>query len=400
MTVDAVRVFVALLVASSVVVLVSRRLNVPDEVALVIVGLIGALVLPTTVVVTPDLVLLVLLPGLVFEAAYRVDFGQLRRTLWAITLLAIPGVVITALVIAAVLTVTTGLHPALAFIIGAMLAPTDPAAMIAAFQRLRVPEGLSTLVESESLLNDGTAIVLFSVSLGLLHGSGSAGTAGGELAVAIVGSTIIGLALGFVASRVVATIDDYVVEITVSLALAYGAYLLADQLRLSGIIATVVAGIVLGNYGRRTGMSERTQGAVDEFWSVVGFILTAFVFLLIGVAIRVHVLPEALPDIVWGALAMLAARGIVVYGLLGLAGRILRVAGRGGLPSGWKHVMFAAGLRGAVAVALALSLPLDVPQRAILQETVFGIVLITILIQGPLAPVVTRRVIAPEETLS
>ena len=396
MTVDAVRVFVALLVASSVVVLVSRRLNVPDEVALVIVGLLGALVLPTSVVVTPDLVLLVLLPGLVFEAAYRVDFGELRRTLWAITLLAIPGVVITALVIAAVLTITTGLHPALAFIIGAMLAPTDPAAMIAAFQRLRVPEGLSTLVESESLLNDGTAIVLFAVALELLHGSGSLGTAGGQLAVAVVGSTVIGLALGYLASRVVATIDDYVVEITVSLALAYGAYLLADQLRLSGIIATVVAGIVLGNYGRRTGMSERTQGAVDEFWSVMGFILTAFVFLLIGVAIRVHVLPEALPDILWGAVAMLAARGIVVYGLLGLAGRVLRVTGRGGLPSGWKHVMFAAGLRGAVAVALALSLPLDVPQRAILQETVFGIVLVTILVQGPLAPLITRRVLVQD----
>jgi CPA1 family monovalent cation:H+ antiporter len=204
--------------------------------------------------------------------------------------------------------------------------------------------------------------------------------------------------LGFAASRLVATIDDFLVEITITVALAYGAYLLADQVGLSGIIATVVAGITLGNYGKRIGMSERTREAVSVFWGVVAFVLTALVFLLVGVAIRLDALLEATSAVLWAALAILVARAFAVYGMVGSVGAALRGAGRATMPLGWLHVTFWAGLRGAVAVALALSLPADIPQRQLLQEIVFGVVLITILVQGTTVPFVVGRALgtAPE----
>jgi len=391
MTAESVGLFVALIAVASIVVLVSRGLGIPDEVGLLLVGLGAALFIPPQTLVTPDLVLLVLLPGLIFEAAYRLDFDEFRTSLWSVGLLAVPGVLITAAVVAFVLSAAIGMDPKLAFLVGAMISPTDPAAMVAAFARLRTPSGLATLIQSESLLNDGTGIVLFTVALGFV--SGTATVEGAVLAIgyAIVGSVVIGLALGFAASRLVATIDDSLVEITITVALAYGAYLLADQVHLSGIIATVVAGITLGNYGKRIGMSERTREAVSVFWGVVAFVLTALVFLLVGVAIRLDALLEARSAVLWAALAILAARDLAVYGMLGLTGAALRGAGLATMPPGWLHVTFWAGLRGAVAVALALSLPADVPQRHVLQEIVFGVVLVTILVQGTTVPFVVGR---------
>ena len=391
MTAESVGLFVALIAVASAVVLVSRGVGIPDEVGLLLVGLGAALFLPPQTLVTPDLVLLVLLPGLIFEAAYRLDFDEFRASLWRVGLLAIPGVLITAAVVALVLSAATGMDPKLAFLVGAMISPTDPAAMVAAFARLRTPSGLATLIQSESLLNDGTGIVLFTVALGFVSGTATVESAVLAIGYAIVGSVVIGLALGFAASRLVATIDDSLVEITITVALAYGAYLLADRVHLSGIIATVVAGITLGNYGRRIGMSERTREAVSVFWGVVAFVVTALVFLLVGVAIRLDALLEATSAVLWAALAILAARALAVYGMVGLMGAALRGAGLAAMPLGWLHVTFWAGLRGAVAVALALSLPADVPQRHLLQEIVFGVVLVTILVQGTTVPFVVGR---------
>ncbi|MEP6694140.1 MAG: sodium:proton antiporter [Chloroflexota bacterium] len=391
--VEAVRAFVALVAAAGLFVLLARRLRLPDELVLLIVGLAAALVLPTRIEVTPELVLVVLLPGLVFEAAYQLRIGELRRTLWAVGLLAIPGVLIGAVIVAVVLHFAMGMRPEIAFLVGAMVSATDPASVVTAFRRVRAPAGLVTLVQGESLLNDGTGIVLFTLALQVAAGQTSFGSAAAAVLVSVVGSTVIGLLLGVVASRLIATIDDFVVEITISIALAYGAYVAADAFALSGIIATVVAGITLGNYGQRIGMSERTRNALDIVWSTVAFVLTALVFLLIGIAIRLDSLAEALAALAWGAIAIAVGRAIVVYVMVGGASRLRRALGHSEVPLPWLHVMFWSGLRGAVAVALALSLPLDLPERQILQETVFGIVLLTIVVQGTSAPTVVRRML-------
>jgi CPA1 family monovalent cation:H+ antiporter len=393
-TVEAIALFVALITLAAMVGLVVRRLAIPYTVALVILGLAGTAFVPRDqVVVTPELVLLVLLPGLVFEAALKIEFADLRSTLGGVVLLAIPGVLISAVIVALVLNLATGLRLELGFVVGAMVAATDPAAVIATFRQLGSPRRLATLIESESLFNDGTALVIFAISLRAVTGGVSSGDVLVTLLGAIVISTAIGLTVGYVVARTIATIDDHLIELTLSLAAAYGTYLVADQLHQSGIIATVVAGVVIGNHGRSIGMSARTQEALDTVWEFFAFLLTALVFLLVGLAIDLGGLVEALPSVVWGVVAILAGRALVIYLVFGPASRLaVRLRGGHRVPLAWLHVMFWAGLRGAVAVAMALSLPVDFPERALLQQITFGVVLFTLLVQGTTAEWIIDRV--------
>jgi CPA1 family monovalent cation:H+ antiporter len=393
-TVEAIALFVALITLAAMVGLVARRLAIPYTVALVILGLAGTAFLPRDqVVVTPELVLLVLLPGLVFEAALKIEFADLRSTLGGVALLAIPGVLISAVIVALVLNLATGLRLELGFVVGAMVAATDPAAVIATFRQLGSPRRLATLIESESLFNDGTALVIFAISLRAVTGGVSSGDVLVTLLGAIVISTAIGLTVGYVVARTIATIDDHLIELTLSLAAAYGTYLVADQLHQSGIIATVVAGVVIGNHGRSIGMSARTQEALDTVWEFFAFLLTALVFLLVGLAIDLGGLVEALPSVVWGVVAILAGRALGIYLVFGPASRLaVRLRGGDRVPLEWLHVMFWAGLRGAVAVAMALSLPVDFPERALLQQITFGVVLFTLLVQGTTAEWIIDRV--------
>jgi len=382
-------IFVVLLVALAVVALVSRRFAVPYTAGLVMVGLLAALVVPhLNIIVTPELVLAVLVPGLVFEAAFRLDFDELRPTLPAVSLLAVPGVLLVAGLVALVLNAAVGLPLESAFLVGAMVSATDPVAVVATMRQLRAPDRLTTLIEAESLFNDGTGIVLFTVALGTsdLVGQGLV-----TFVLTVVVSVAIGLVLGGVAAWIGGTIDDVNLELTLTLIAAYGVYLLADSLHESGIIAAVVAGIVIGNYGRRGGMSARSRVAIDTVWSYIAFLLTAIVFLLIGLTMTTTDLLAAAVPIAWGLLAVIAGRALVVYGLLGGLGR-LRAGERLGLrlPIGWSHVLFWSGLRGAIAIALALSLPADFPQRTLLQGIVFGIVLFTLLVQGTTAARIVR----------
>ena len=177
--------------------------------------------------------------------------------------------------------------------------------------------------------------------------------------------------------------DDHLIELTISVVLAYGSYLLADHFGFSGVIATVTAAIVLGNFGPGRTMSDAVADAIDTVWEFLAYLLTAVVFLLVGLAIppaRCSTRSGRSPG---GSSAILVGRAIVVYVLLGGASRLRAPAGAGGTQSrGWLHVMFWAGLRGAVAVAMALALPADIPQRALLQEITFGVVLFTLLVQG------------------
>jgi CPA1 family monovalent cation:H+ antiporter len=318
-----------------------------------------------------------------------------------------------------------------AFVVGAMLSATDPAAVIAMFKRLRTPRRLATLVEAESVFNDGTGIVVFAIAVNFVAHPVSPFEAGITFVWVAVASTAIGAATGFVASRVLPNVGDHLIEICLSVVLAYGTYLAADAAHLSGVIATAVAGIVLGNYGKRLGLSERTEVALDTVWEFVGFLATAFVFLLIGFAISATALLGAVGPIAWAVVAALLGRAIIVYGLLGawrLAGRGLvrswigrtigrsirrlpagRLAGApqpaepgrprrrsgarndGELPVVWLHVIFWSGLRGAVSTALALSLPADFPNRAQLQGITFGVVIFTLLVQATTAELVVQR---------
>jgi CPA1 family monovalent cation:H+ antiporter len=392
-TLEAIRVFVALVAVAAVTAVVVRRLRVPYSVALVLLGLLAGALLPTGAIrVTPELVLLVLVPGLVFEAALRLELAELRQTVGWMVLLAAPGVLVSAAFVAVVLNLATGLPFELGMVVGAMVAATDPVAVISTFRNLGAPRRLSTLVEGESLFNDGTALVLFVVTVNAVAGPVTFGETAVTVVVIVISSIAIGLVVGWLASRLMKLVDDLSIELTISLATAYGTYLLADGLHESGIIATVVAGVVIGTYGRAVGLSRRAIEALDTVWEFIAFLLTAFAFLLVGLAISFHDLLAAAPAILWGLVAILLGRAIVVYGLLGGAARLVRSRRpRTAVPLGWLHVMFWAGLRGAVAVAMALSLPAAFPQRALLQEITFGVVLFTLFVQGTTAERVVAR---------
>jgi Na+:H+ antiporter len=399
---------VVLLAASAAVAVAARRFAVPASVLFVLVGLTVSIVGPAvTIPISPDLLLAIVLPGLVFEAAYRTNLNVLRPAAAAILLLAIPGVVIVAAIVAAVLAIATPLSPGESFVVGAIVAATDPAAVLSTFRRLPVAPQLATTVEMESLVNDGTGILLFGLSLELLAGRGSVDASLVAFVLGIVGSAAIGLALGWLAVRVVGRVDDHVVELAITIILAYGTYLIATALGVSGVIATLVAAGAFGNLARGS-LTDRSVESIDVVWELVAFLLTAFVFLLVGVAISLPNLIHALGPIAVAIVGVLVARAVVVYGLLGATSRAAGVfasrrrgrvtgpdAATGGtlgpIPMTWLHVLFWAGLRGAVSVALALSLPADLPNRSLLQEITFGVVLFTLLVQGTTAPWVVRR---------
>ena len=263
-TIQVMELFVALVAAATLVALVTRRSGLPYSVALVLLGLfLSAIGPPAQLAITPGLVLIVLVPGLVFEAAYRLDVVELRRTFLGAALLAVPGVLVSAGVVALVLAVA-GLEPSLAFIVGAIVSATDPVSVIATFRTLGAPGRLLTLVEAESLFNDGTAVVVFSIAVRAAAGPVQPLDAVIGFVTTVIVSAGLGLVLGVVATRVMVIAHDHLIELAVSVVLAYGTYLVADRLGQSGIIATVVAGIVLGVYGRRVGLRPATFEALDR----------------------------------------------------------------------------------------------------------------------------------------
>jgi monovalent cation:H+ antiporter, CPA1 family len=395
---------VALVAAAVVVALVARRFALPYSVALVLFGLALSIAGPNVrLPISPELLLAIVLPGLVFEAAFRTNIEVLRPTAAGVLLLAIPGVVVVAAIVALVLSATSGLTFTEGFLVGAMVAATDPAAVLSTFRRARVPARLATMVEMESLVNDGTGIVLFALALEMLNGGGSLGGSVVGFVVSVVGSSVLGAVLGSAAARLVRGVDDHLTELAITVVLAYGTYLVADALGLSGVIATLLAAGVFGATARG-GLTARATEAIDVVWEFAAFLLTAGVFLLVGLAIAPQTLVLAAAPIAWGIVAILVGRAIVVYGLLGMmSATVARLGDRRApsaatIPRAWLHVLFWAGLRGAVSVALALSLPADLPNRGLLQGIVFGIVLFTLIVQGTTSGWVLRRTGAEADT--
>lgn len=388
-------ILIALFVVATAVALVVRWLKIPYTVGLVLAGLgLGAASAIRPPHLTKELLFTVFLPGLVFEAAFHIEFERFWRNKLAITSLALPGVAAAIALTAALLTpVAAALHFVSDFrlihglVFAALISATDPIAVIALFKSLGVPHRLVVLVEGESLLNDGTAVVFFTLILALAAGGSlSAGAAVLEFLRVVGIGLAAGAAVGLAASHVIRQVDEAMIEITVTTIAAYGSFAAGEAMHGSGVIATVVAGMLCGNYGARTGMSPSTRVAAETFWEYIAFALNSVVFLLIGFEVRLPVLLAAWRPIVAAYVAVTVGRALVILAVSTLLRRT-----RERLPPRWATVLTWGGLRGGLSMVLVLALPPSFVHRDLLVAMTFGVVLLSILGQGlTMAPLLRR----------
>lgn len=393
--------FLILLSIAALVAYLIRRIRLPYTVALVLVGLLLSFIPnPFMINVGSDFILAILVPPLLFEATLHIKWPQLRENLTPILLLAVGGTLIGTLIVGEIVTwvLDVPLLAALAF--GALISATDPVAVIAFFRSLGVSKRLSILVEGESLFNDGVAIVLFNLALGFAAaginpvdgGLSALATAVGEFLRVSLGGLGIGLVLGYVVSYIILkNVDDHLIETTTTVALAFGAYVIAELFHVSGILSVVAAGLMVGNVGSQN-TSPTTALTLNNFWEFSAFIANSLVFLLIGLEIEIsQLLPNLFPILV-AVIAILLSRALVVYLFTGLYSHF--APPRLKIPLDYRHVMFWGGLRGAISLALALTLTGDLFGEAFATELrvmTFGVVLFTLLVQGTTIEALIRR---------
>ena len=376
--------FVLVLTVSLAVATISRFSSwlrqVPYTLLLVVVGLGLAFLDVRLIDLSPELILLIFLPPLLFEAAWNLEWKRLQQDWVPIVLYAILGVAISVVGIGYGLNRWGGLSLPIALLIGASLSATDPVSVIALFRELGASKRLTLLMEGESLFNDGVAVVAFGLLVGLPMGampSTPSHTIANFLVVVGVGVGL-GCLVGFGVSYLTQQFDLPLVEQSLTLAVAYGTYLLVEEFGGSGVIGVVTAGIILGNFGSRIGMSPRTRLVVTEFWEFLAFFVNSIVFLLIGDQISFSGIAGNAVPIAVAIAAATVARAISSFGL----GSVSNWIAHSKIPLGDRTVLWWGGLRGSVSIALVLSVPSSLPERDSTISIVFGVVLFTLLVQG------------------
>lgn len=377
-----------LLFVAAMVAMLARRFHFPYAVGLVMTGLaLRLLPIAPVLELTRDLLFTTLLPPLIFEGAMCLPWRSLRTQLPVVMALASLGVVLAAGVTGYAMHALGGwpLIPALAF--GALIAATDPVSVIATFREVGVHGRLRLLVEAESLFNDGTAAVLFSAVVAL---SGGVTLSAIDIAQGLVLSVGAGIASGVfvaVAARFLAgRTADHLVEITFTVVAAYGSFLLAEHIGGSGVVATLVAGLMLGERPNRGKLSSRNRWALEAFWEFVAFASNSLVFLLIGMEEAQQGFSGLGVTALLAIVVVTVARAATVYPMAALfRGSALRI------PGDFQHVLVWGGLRGALALALALGLPQELPLREQIIAATFAVVAFSIVVQGMSLPSLLRR---------
>ena len=377
-----------LLFVSALVAMLTRRLHVPYTVGLVLAGM--ALYFSHVYIkwhLTKDLIFSVFLPPLVFEAALFIHWRDFKKELPVVTLLATAGVVVAAAVTA------FGMHYGLAWdwgsavIFGVLISATDPVSVIATFKESKAHGRMRMLIESESLLNDGTAAVAFVAVLGVLAGGHeTVYSIGGALIVTIVGGILIGGIIAYLFMLLAGRTPDYLVEITFTTLVAYGSFFVAEHFRCSGVLAALTAGLVVGNFRSSGSISAAGRHALGPFWEYVAFVANSLIFLLIGAQeAQQHFKGLLIPVLLAIGLVTLG-RAAAVYPLCAVFVRT-----RFKVDMRHQHVLFWGGLRGALALALSLSLPADLPRRDVIVVITFAVVAFSVFAQGLTITPLLRR---------
>jgi monovalent cation:H+ antiporter, CPA1 family len=377
-----------LLLIAAVVAIVSRRLRLPYSVGLVAAGMtIALLPFAPQVRLTRDLIFTGLLPPLIFEAAFYLRWQQLRRELPVVVMLATVGVLVAAAITTVGMHFLAGWQWMSALVFGVLIAATDPVSVIALFREANAHGRLRLLVESESLFNDGTAAVAFGIAVSLASGQALSSTTLVRTAVVNTGGGILcGALMGTLVLYLMVRTKDHLVETACTTIAAYGSFLLADSLQLSGVFATLTTGLILGNLGPLGPISERGREAVQTFWEYAAFIANSAVFLLIGM----HETGSQLRGIWWTAII---AAFVVTVGRAATVYPLCQLFWRSSLRVSWthQHVLFWGGLRGALALALVLGLPDEVPMKEAIVATSFAVVAFSIFVHGlTIAPLMRR----------
>ena len=372
--------FLFLLLVAGIVAILTRRLKIPYTVGLVLAG-IGLSLHPLfeKVPFSKELLFSVFLPPLVFDAALQIRWKELRRDLPVVILLATVGVCLSSAITALGMKYVAGWGWSAALLFGALIAATDPVSVITTFKEAGVHGRLRLLVEAESLLNDGTAAVVFAVLIAVLSGSGAPGILGTAkfLVVTLAGGILCGALISGAMSFLMWRTQDSLVLFTLTTVSAFFSFLAAEHFHFSGILACLTAGLITGNSGPLRDASSAPTHAVAGYWEYLGFLANSLIFMAIGI----HQLR-------WDPASVLAPAGIAVFFvMLGrvlavypccalFAGSALRVEGK------YQHVLFWGGLRGALALALAVGLPDWVAQRETIISVTFGVVAFSIFVQG------------------
>jgi monovalent cation:H+ antiporter, CPA1 family len=377
-----------LLFVSALVAMLTRRLHLPYTVGLVLAGM--ALYFSHVHIkwhLTKDLIFSVFLPPLVFEAALFIHWRDFKKELPVVTLLATAGVVLAAAVTA------VGMHYALswdwgsAIVFGVLIAATDPVSVIATFKESKAHGRLRMLIESESLLNDGTAAVAFVAVLGVLAGGHETVLSiTGALFVTIIGGVLIGGIIASLFMLLAGRTPDYLVEITFTTLVAYGSFFVAEHFGCSGVLAALTAGLVVGNFRSSGSISAAGRHALGPFWEYVAFVANSLVFLLIGAQEAQQHFTGLWVPVLFAIALVTLGRAAAVYPLCAVfAGSRFKVNMR------HQHVLFWGGLRGALALALSLSLPEDFPRRDVIVVITFAVVAFSVFAQGLTITPLLRR---------
>jgi CPA1 family monovalent cation:H+ antiporter len=384
---EVVTVLIILLLVATGVALVTRRFRIPYITGLVLAGLAITELLPPRIRLDSSLIFNLFLPILLFEAAINTDISRLRSTIKPIALLAGPGVLLCAGITSVLLKLQLGLDWVPALLVGVILSSTDTALVIAVFREVSVPHRLVTLVEGESLVSDDVILVLFSLILTASStGSLSPLYAVQQFLFVIIGGVLVGLVLGYLSIGLLRQADDPLGGILLTVAVALGAFQAGEFFHVSGVVAVVVVGLILGNFGLSRITSASSQVTLFSFWEYAGFGVNTFIFLLIGLQINLITLGQTWLGILLALIAYQVGRALTVYPLLALVRFFDKP-----IPMPWRHVLFVGNIKGSLSTALALSLPATLPGREQLLAIILGIVVLSLVGQGVTLPWLVQR---------